>query len=145
VKQDTDATVFDTLYQLFGIGDFDGETEWHQWRRVEIARIKACRVKRGVDPFQLVEAAHYCRRRSIWIKAHWQLYEHLPAVAAERLARARSERTAELDTAIAEAIQIEADSPDSPWFDQLVRATGQSRQAVFDAWQQCCTAQERTR
>jgi len=129
--------VFDTLHRLFGVGEFTGsDAEWPKWRMREISRIKAYRAKRNVDPFELVEAAEYCRRREIWIKAHWQLYEHLPAVNRARVAEAQAVRAAELDAAIQDAIEIEATKPDSVWLDRLIRAAGPGRQEVYDAWAQ---------
>lgn len=138
----TDATVFDTLHRLFGVGDFtgDGDSEWFRWRAREIAKIKAYRTPRKVDPFQLVDAAQYCRRRGIWITAHWQLYEHLPAVDRERIADARKARVADLAAAIDDAIAIEAARPESEWLTRLIRAAGPARQEVYDAWLQWSSA-----
>jgi len=137
----TDATVFDTLHRLFGVGDFTGgSAEWPKWRMREISKIKAYRTKRNVDPFELVEAAHYCRRRAIWIKAHWELYEHLPAVNRERLAAAQRARAADLEDAIQAAIEEEAAKGDSVWLDRLIRAAGPARQEVYDAWAQWAAA-----
>ena len=131
----TDATVFDTLHRLFGAGDFAGtDAEWPRWRMQQISRIKAYRSKRNVDPFELVEAAHYCRRREIWVKAHWELYEHLPAVSRERIAKVQQARAVDLEDAIADAIAIEAENPDSQWITRLIRAAGPARQEVYDAW-----------
>lgn len=133
----TDATVFDTLHRLFGAGEFAGsDAEWPKWRLREIAKIKAYRTKRNVDPFELVEAAQYCRRRQIWIKAHWELYEHLPAVSKARLADAHAARSAELDAAIDAAIVQEAARQDSPWLERLIRASGPAREEVYEAWAQ---------
>lgn len=133
----TDATVFDTLHRLFGVGEFLGtDAEWHKWRLREIAKIKAYRSKRNVDPFELVEAAHYCRRRGTWIKAHWELYEYLPEVNRERLGRAQAKRTADLETAIQAAIATEAETPDSVWLERLIRASGPAREEVYEAWAQ---------
>lgn len=133
----TDATVFDTLHRLFGAGEFTGpDSEWHRWRMREIAKIKAYRIKRNVDPFELVEAAHYCRRHEIWIKAHWQLYEHLPAVSKARVAKVHAEREADLDTRMDAAIAQEAANPDSPWLNRLIRAAGPAREEVYEAWTQ---------
>lgn len=133
----TDATVFDTLHRLFGAGEFTGEdSEWHRWRMREIAKIKAYRSKRKVDPFELVEAAHYCHRRGVWIKAHWELYDHLPEVSKARHAKARADKDADLERGIEDAIEREATNPDSPWLDRLIRASGPARQEVYDAWAQ---------
>jgi hypothetical protein len=138
-KEATDATVFDTLHRLFGVGDFDGDdSTWPKWRMGQIARIKAYRLKHKVDPFELVEAAHYCRRRNVWIKAHWELYEHLPALNRERLQKAELARRADFEDAMADAIAIEADKPDSLWLGRLVRASGPARQEVYDAWVTWC-------
>lgn len=131
----TDATVFDALHRLFGAGDFTGgEGEWHRWRMREISKIKAYRSKRNVDPFELVDAARYCRKRGIWIKAHWQLYEHLPAAGRERLSQAKQDETADLEALIQDAIEQEAANPDSPWVDRLIRAAGQAREEVYREW-----------
>lgn len=131
----TDASVFDALHRLFGAPAFTGEeSEWIKWRMREIAKIKAYRTKRNVDPFELVEAAHYCRRRDIWIKAHWELYQYLPEVTKERLGKAKAERAADLENAIQAAIATEAEIPDSPWLDRLIRAAGPARQEVYEAW-----------
>lgn len=143
-KPPTDATVFDALHRLFGAGDFDGPDEaWPRWRMGQIARIKAYREKRNVDPFELVEAAQYCRRRNIWIKAHWELYEHLPAVARERLARNQKAKVQDLEDAIADAIAIEAEKPESEWMTRLIRASGPARQEVYDAWLQWYSASQK--
>jgi hypothetical protein len=144
VNDPTDGTVFDALHRLFGAGEFTGDdAEWHRWRAQEISKIKAYRTKRNVDPFELVRAAQYCRRHGIWIRAHWELYEHLAAANREELDRQRAAEIADLDGLIEDALAIELTNPDSPWVDRLIRAAGPARKEVYDAWKQWSSASQR--
>lgn len=132
----TDATVFDVLHRLFGAGDYNGAGEWHRWRMQEISKIKAYRAKRNVDPFELVETAQWCRRHRIWIKAHWELYEHIPAAKREEREREAEAAVSVLETDIQAAIELEIARPDGTWLDRLVRAAGPARKEVYEAWKQ---------
>lgn len=137
----TDATVFDELHELFGAGDYVGDgSDWHKYRMVEISKIKAYRSKRNTDPGDLVITARWCRQHGVFIKAHWQLYEHmLTAVREDKQVRA-VERVADIEDAMQDAIAIEAAVPDSPWLDRLIRAAGKAREEVYGEWQQWSSA-----
>lgn len=132
----TDATVFDVLHRLFGAGDYNGSGEWHRWRMQEISKIKAYRSKRNVDPFELVETAQWCRRHRIWIKAHWELYEHIPAAFRELRELDAQLEVHALEADIQKAIEAEVARPDGTWLDRLVRAAGPARKEVYEAWTQ---------
>ncbi len=131
----TDATVYDELHALFGAGEYVGDgTDWHKYRMTEISKIKAYRSKRNTDPSDLVIAARWCRAHGIWIRAHWQLYEHLQDALRDDRAGQAQEQVADLEDAIQKAIEIEASVPDSPWLDRLIRAAGKAREEVYGEW-----------
>lgn len=132
----TDATVFDVLHRLFGAGDYNGAGEWHRWRMKEISKIKAYRSRRNVDPFELVATAQWCRRHRIWIKAHWELYEYIPAAQREEREREAEAAVSVLEADIQKAIEAEIARPDGTWLDRLVRAAGPARKEVYEAWKQ---------
>lgn len=130
----TDAQVFDVLHELFGAGTYDESTPWFRWRAIEISKIRATRKKRRVEPSELVITARWCRAHQVWVKEHWELYEHLTdALAADRAQQA-NDQSSDLESAIADAIAIEAALPDSPWLDRLIRAAGPSRAEVYREW-----------
>jgi len=131
----TDTAVFDELHRLFGAGTFTGEnSEWTRWRMVEISKIKAYRVKRNVEPDELITIARWCRAHGVWIRGHWELYRHMQdALRADKKATALTE-VADLEARIQQATEIEAALPDSKWFDRLIRSAGKAREEVYEAW-----------
>lgn len=132
----TDAQVFDALRALFGVGDYDGSIPFYSWRAKEIIKIRVTREKRRVDASELLITARWCRGHEVWIKAHWELYEHLTeALAADRAYQADA-AVSDLESAILVAISIEVKNPESPWCDRLIRAAGPARKEVYREWQE---------
>lgn|GEM_PF-6346600 len=131
----TDTTVYDELYRLFGLGDYVGDgSDWFKYRAVQASRIKRTREKRGVEPFELIQAARWCRSQGIWIYEHWEIYEHLPAAKRAAIAKAVEAETADIDAAIDEA--LEGMDRDSVWFTRLIRASPDMREEVYRQWQE---------
>jgi len=133
----TDAALFDELYRLFGLGTFtdEGPRAWAKFRTTQIVRIRTTREKRGVDVFDLMVTARWCKDNRIFIREHWELYEHIKAATKAFREQNRREQVRDLDEAISEAIAIEAQIPDSEWFDRLVRASGKAREEVYAEWE----------
>jgi len=133
----TDAALFDELYKLFGLGTFtdEGSRAWAKWRTTQIVRIRSTREKRGVDVYDLMVTARWCRRQGIHIREHWELYVHIKPALREHREQKTEEKVRDLDTAIAEAMAVEAQIPDSVWFDRLVRASGKARGEVYAEWE----------
>lgn len=133
----SDAQVFDALYERFGVGDWEdgfSQKKWHEWRMTEIVKIKATRTKRRVDPGELLAAVRYCSVNGIDVRSHLGLYEHLRD--ARKWARVREDVEANrgLEQQIAAAIEHELEQPDSQWLDQFLRAAGDGRREVYEAW-----------
>ena len=129
----TDAAVYDELYRLFGLGDYVGDgSDWFKFRAGQVARIKRTREKRGAEPFELIQTARWCRKQGIWIREHWEIYEHMPAAKRAAAAEDAQRKTADVDRAIDEA--LDGMDPESPWFGRLIRAAPDRRREVYQQW-----------
>ena len=132
----TDAALYDILRELFGIGSFDeiasDNERWHEARGREIAKLRAQRQARRVDPQMLALAAYYCHAHGITILYPSQLYGHITTAA--RAAKRGGMTNAGIE-GYDEAIEYERHQPNSPWLSRLLRATGQAhRQQTLDEW-----------
>lgn len=132
----TDSDLYDLLQELFGLGDWDPDSDvpWWKARQHEISKIKRSRTARKVDLEDLALAARYAKAHGEQIKAVTWLYKLIsPAIRWEN-ERRRAAALAEVDDLIAEAIAVEAEQPESEWLTRLARARGPHRKQVYDAW-----------
>lgn len=133
----TDGDLYDLLQKWFGIGEWDEDVSSQPWwkaRALEISKIKRSRTSRNVDLEDLALAAEYCKQHHLPVANVAWLYRHIAPAIRWRNERSRAARVAQLDDLLAEAIQIESDNPDSEWLDRLVRARGDYKREVYEAW-----------
>lgn len=132
---DTEGALFDYLQRLFGVGSYDevcSEEPYWQWRMHEITKIKAKRNKFKVAVQDLALAAEYCKVHHIDIRNPAFLYDHLGASRHWMSECERALSVAQVDDEIEAALAVTL--PDSPWFERLVRASGENRKEVLSAW-----------
>lgn len=133
----TESQVFDALQERYGVGDWEEgkDVPWHEWKRKELIKIKAMRLKRRVSCDELLLAIRYCGARDIDIRAHYLLYEHISAAKRWEKDRLEMRSTRGLQASIEQAIQHEMENdPEGPWLYRFLRAAGDGRQEVYDEW-----------
>ena len=134
----TEADVFDALHRNFGIGDYDETSDkappWFRWRATQIRRIKALRIKRNTECWELMAAIDYCLAHGMYPVEHWEVYEAFPACLPWAREKAQAEADKDLADKITRATQIEAAADDPTWFDRLARASGPARAEVYREW-----------
>lgn len=132
----SDGELYDLLQELFGLGNWDPDSDvpWWKARQFEVTKIKRSRTARKVELADLALAARYAKAHDEDIRAVTWLYKLIPAAIRWENARRRAQTLAELDDLIAEAIAIESEVPGSTWLTRLARARGPHRKEAYDSW-----------
>lgn len=139
----SDAQLFDMLHSLFGIGNFDEQSEqWFRFRINETAKLRAIRGRRGISLADFAMTARYCRRQRLMISDSWQVCGHI----ADAKREARRIGVPELSREVAEAIASERALPGpeaDQWVERLLLARGPARREVIDQWKRTRNLEER--
>lgn len=130
----TDGRLFDELRAAFGVGDQKDGEPWFKFRARHVAMLKRIRESRKVPLEDLVVAFEYAKAEGKDIQHVSWLFQLVDEAKRWKRAKDADAQGADLEARIAEAVQIEAQDPDSQWMTRLVRAAGPARQAVYDEW-----------
>lgn len=133
----TPADLYDYLQRTFGIGNWDEATStmpWWRFRLTEIAKLKAMLKKRGATPEHVITTAEYAieQRRSIF--ATYQLFLLIPEAMAAQRAQARTDRNAQLNLGIEEALAEAIALGETQWAERFMRASAAEAQIVINEW-----------
>lgn len=135
----TDGDLYDLLQRLFGLGDWneDSDLPWWKARQFEVTKIKRSRTARRVALEDLALAAEYAKAHGEDVRAVTWLYKLItPAIRWDN-ERSRAASLGQLDDEIAAAVEYEVEHhPDSPWTTRLSRARGAARKDVYQQWLQ---------
>lgn len=143
-RPETETQLWYYVHRLFGIGDWDEDSGVPWWRYVqtEVMKVKAKRKKLGASTEALADAADYCKAHQIDIRNVAWLYRYLGPSRAWHDERRRALSAAAIDELIDGAVEQDL-TMGGEWVERLIRARGEYRQEVYEAWKAARTAAPR--